>query len=110
MNISNYGNISAILILLIIYVMLFISAEALAVEAFESIHLLKSSPQDERAVVKLEDGSMKIIRPGEAIGKSGKAVEITSDLHCNPNPISPFVSPINTLDRDNGTRVTQLTG
>ena len=46
--------------------------------SIDNIHLLKISPQDERAVVKMEDRAMKIIKPGDAIGKNGKVVEITS--------------------------------
>ena len=46
---------------------------------YDTIHLLKISPQDERAIVKMEDGSMKIIKPGDAIGKSGKVIEITTN-------------------------------
>lgn len=47
-------------------------------DIIDSIHLLKISPQDERAVVKMEDGVMKIIKPGDPIGKSGKVIEIAS--------------------------------
>ena len=34
----------------------------------DSIHLLKTSPSDSRAIVKMEDGTMKIIKPGDMIG------------------------------------------
>ena len=47
-------------------------------ESIDTIHLFKISPQDERAIVKMDDGSMKMIKPGDAIGKNAKVVEITS--------------------------------
>ncbi|MBI5075031.1 MAG: hypothetical protein HZB62_07685 [Nitrospirae bacterium] len=47
-------------------------------DTVDSIHLLKISSQDERAVVKMEDGTKKIIKIGDAIGKNGKVIEITS--------------------------------
>lgn len=46
-------------------------------DSIDHMKLLKISPQDERAVVKMEDGSMKIIKPGDAIGSNGKVIEIT---------------------------------
>ncbi|MBI5634354.1 MAG: hypothetical protein HZA15_12850 [Nitrospirae bacterium] len=47
-------------------------------DSMDSLHLLKISPQDERAVVKMEDGTKKIIKIGDVIGKNGKVIEITS--------------------------------
>ena len=55
-----------------------ISSAAVFAEFLDTIHLLKISSQDERAIVKMEDGSMKIIKPGDVIGKRGKVVEITA--------------------------------
>lgn len=63
---------------LLIAVGLLISATAFATDSYDTIHLLKISSQDERAIVKMEDGAMKIIKPGDVIGKSGKVIEITS--------------------------------
>lgn len=65
-------------ILIHIAIVLSISAEVFAVDTVPTIRLLKMSPQDERAIVKMEDGSMKIIKPGDAIGNNGKVIEITS--------------------------------
>lgn len=48
-------------------------------ESIDHMKLLKISPQDERAVVKTEDGGMKIIKPGDAIGKNGRVIEITAN-------------------------------
>lgn len=65
-------------ILILITAVLFISVAVFAADTVDSLHLLKISPQDERAVVKMEDGAKKIIQPGDAIGKNGRVIEITS--------------------------------
>ena len=63
--------------LMLIGAVLLISATTYA-DAIDSIHLLKISPQDSRAIVKTEDGAMKINKPGDEIGGIGKVVEITA--------------------------------
>ncbi len=80
MNILNDKNVNACSILGVIVniLALLISVAVFAADTIDSLHLLKTSPQDERAVVKMEDGAMKIIKPGDALGKNGKVVEITS--------------------------------
>jgi len=42
----------------------------------ESIQILKISGRDGKAVIKTPDGSMQMIRVGDAFGKRGKVIEI----------------------------------
>ena len=59
-------------------ILILISSPLVFAGPIDTIQLLKISPRDERAIVKMEDGSMKIIKPGDSIGKSGKIIEITT--------------------------------
>lgn len=43
----------------------------------ETIHVLKISPQDQRAVIKQTDGTMRVIKVGDAVGATGKIIEIS---------------------------------
>lgn len=54
-----------------------VSSGMLQSVSIEDIKVLKISPQDKRAVVMTPDGKMNIIKPGDAIGESGKVIEIT---------------------------------
>jgi len=42
----------------------------------ESIHILRIIEQEERAMIKLADGRMHILKVGDSIGERGKVVEI----------------------------------
>ena len=42
----------------------------------ESIHILRIIEQDERAMIRLPDGSMHILKVGDSMGKNGKVTEI----------------------------------
>ena len=42
----------------------------------ESIHILRIIEQDEKAMIKLPDGRMHILKVGDSIGKGGKVIEI----------------------------------
>jgi hypothetical protein len=42
----------------------------------ESIHILRIIEQDEKAMIKLPDGRMHILKVGDSIGKKGKVIEI----------------------------------
>ncbi len=42
----------------------------------ESIHILRIIEQDEKAMIKLPDGRMHILKVGDPIGKNGKVIEI----------------------------------
>jgi hypothetical protein len=44
----------------------------------DSIHVVKISGEDERAVIKTSVGKMQVIKPGDVIGDNRKVVEITS--------------------------------
>lgn len=66
------------IVLLSLITAMFLLVSAAYADFYDSFYLLKISPQDERAVVKMEDGAMKIIKPGDAIGNNGKVIEITS--------------------------------
>ncbi len=55
---------------------LFIFSFSVFADSFDSIHVLKISPQDERAVIKTTDRELKIIKVGDSIGQNGKVVEI----------------------------------
>jgi len=44
----------------------------------DDLQILKISAQDERAVIKTDDGKMQIIKPGDSLGTSGKVVEIAA--------------------------------
>jgi hypothetical protein len=46
-------------------------------DLLDNIQIIKIAPKDERAIVKMPEGEMKIIRVGDQIGDSGKIVEIT---------------------------------
>lgn len=45
----------------------------------DTIHVLKISPQDKRAIIKTPDGKMQIIKPGDSLGTSAKVAEIAVD-------------------------------
>lgn len=75
------GNISCErkhILLMILVAAMFLLVSVTYADFYDSIHLLKISPQDERAVVKMEDGSTRIIKLGDVIGKNGKIIEITA--------------------------------
>ena len=42
----------------------------------ESIHILRIIEQDEKAMIKLPDGRMHILKVGDSIGKKGRVIEI----------------------------------
>jgi ribosomal protein S4E len=42
----------------------------------ESIQILRINEQDEKAMIKLPDGRMQILKAGDSIGKNGKVTEI----------------------------------
>jgi hypothetical protein len=41
-----------------------------------SIHIVRIIEQDEKAMIKLPDGRMHILKVGDSIGKNGKVIEI----------------------------------
>jgi hypothetical protein len=43
----------------------------------ETLHVLKISPQDQRAVIRQADGKMQIVKVGDAVGATGKIIEIS---------------------------------
>ena len=45
----------------------------------ETVQILKIAAQDERAVIKTPDGKTLVIKPGDALGTSGKVIEIAAD-------------------------------
>ena len=46
----------------------------------DDITVLKISPHDQRAVIKMQDGKAQLIKPGDLIGgKYGKVAEIAND-------------------------------
>jgi hypothetical protein len=42
----------------------------------ESIHILRIIEQDEKAMIKLPDGRMHVLKVGDLVGKNGKVTEI----------------------------------
>ena len=44
----------------------------------ETLHVLKISPKDQRAVIKQPDGTMQVIKVGDAVGANGKIIEISA--------------------------------
>jgi len=60
-------------------VLAIICATAAFADSVKGIQILKIAPQDERAVIKTPDGKTRIIRPGDALGTSGKVTEIAAD-------------------------------
>lgn len=45
--------------------------------AIDTVQILKISPHDQRAVIKTTNGKMQVIKVGDAVGESGRVVEIT---------------------------------
>ena len=45
----------------------------------DDIRVLKISGQDERAVVKLPNGKMKVIKTGDSLGEQGVVIEVAKD-------------------------------
>lgn len=60
-----------------VIVFLFMTGNILA-SSIDSIQLLKIAAQDERAIIKMPDGKMQLIKAGDVIGDSSKVVEITA--------------------------------
>lgn len=46
--------------------------------SIDTIQILKISPQDQRAVIKQTDGTMRIVKVGDAVGANGKIIEISA--------------------------------
>jgi hypothetical protein len=44
----------------------------------DTIHVLKISPQDQRAVIKQTDGTIQVIKVGDLVGANGKIIEISA--------------------------------
>jgi len=42
----------------------------------ESIHILRIIEQDEKAMIKVPDGRMQILKVGDSVGRNGKVIEI----------------------------------
>jgi hypothetical protein len=62
---------------LMVPVLLVISARGQAQEiTVESIQILRILDQEERAMIKLPDGKMHILKVGDSVGKKGKVIEI----------------------------------
>jgi hypothetical protein len=62
---------------LMVLISLVASARGQAQEiTIESIQILRIIEQDEKAMIKLTDGRMHILKVGDPIGKSGKVTEI----------------------------------
>lgn len=40
-------------------------------------HVVKVSPQDRKAVVKMHDGALKVVGVGDVLGQAGKVVEVS---------------------------------
>jgi hypothetical protein len=66
-------SISILAILILAFLVSEIKAQQVTVE---SIRILRIIEQDERAMIKLPDGRMHILKVGDSIGKSGKVIEI----------------------------------
>ncbi len=64
---------------LIAVLFLFIVTSLAFTGEIESIHVLKISSQDERAVVKDANGKTRLLKPGDAIGNRGVVTEIAAD-------------------------------
>lgn len=56
-----------------------LTGEHVVAASLETLQILKISPQDERAVIKTPDGKMHVIKLGDAVGDSGKVMEIAKD-------------------------------
>ena len=52
------------------------AADGLPHLAAQDIQVLKIAPSDQRAVVKLRDGTMRIIRPGDLLYETARVTEI----------------------------------
>jgi hypothetical protein len=71
------NRITFIISTLIILISLFVSARGQAQQiSVESIQILRILDQEEKAMVKLPDGRMHILKVGDLVGKNGKVIEI----------------------------------
>ena len=66
-------SISILAILILVVSVAEIKAQEITVE---SIHILRIIEQEERAMIKLADGRMHILKVGDLVGKNGKVTEI----------------------------------
>lgn len=71
------NEIKFVFLALMVLISLVASARGQAQEiTLESIQILRIVEQDEKAMTKLPDGRMHILKVGDSIGKSGKVIEI----------------------------------
>ena len=71
------NEIKFVFLALMVLISLVASARGQAQEiTLESIQILRIVEQDEKAMTKLPDGRMHILKVGDSIGKNGKVIEI----------------------------------
>ncbi len=71
------NKIKFVFLALMVLISLVASARGQAQEiTLESIQILRIVEQDEKAMTKLPDGRMHILKVGDSIGKNGKVIEI----------------------------------
>jgi hypothetical protein len=71
------NKVTFIVLALMIVILPFTSVKGHAQEiTVASIHILRIVEQEEKAMIKLPDGRMHILRVGDLIGKKGKVIEI----------------------------------
>jgi hypothetical protein len=71
------NKIKFVFLALMVLISLVASARGQAQEiTLESIQILRIIEQDEKAMIKLPDGRMHILKVGDSVGKNGKVVEI----------------------------------
>jgi ribosomal protein S4E len=74
----NKGKIYKRIILVLITGAMFIAAGTIAGTG-ESVHVLKISSQDQRAVIKQSDGTMRVVKVGDAVGDYGTITDIAPE-------------------------------
>jgi hypothetical protein len=71
------NKVKCIFLGLIIVVLLITSARGQAQQiTIESVQILRILDQEEKAMIKLSDGRMHILKVGDLVGKNGKVIEI----------------------------------
>lgn len=63
--------------ILIMLLLLMLSAQNLMALSAQTIKVVKISPKDERAVIKIEKNALQVIKAGDSIGNNLKVIEIT---------------------------------
>src|SRR5574340_279214 len=70
---------SALMLIILVACGLVPVLAAAGAEVLDRYFVLKTSPQDQAAVVRVNDGKAKIVRVGDVVGTWGNVMEITSD-------------------------------